>query len=85
MCNAAHLAEYVFVSLPCLERQKTCTWCDYKNSRKFTAINVNVDIILQRGLDHIQEALNDTSNMKQICPKCNNLWKINEEYGPYTL
>lgn len=83
MCNAAHLAEYTFMSLPSLQRQKICTFCHYINERKFTAVSVNVDILLQKGLEHIQAALNDTRDIKQICPKCNNLCKIKEEYGPH--
>lgn len=85
MCNAAHLAEYVFVSLPSLQRQKICTSCPYTNEQKFTVVSVNVDILLQKGLEHIQAALNDACDIKQTCPKCDNLCKINEEYGPHIM
>lgn len=32
---------------------------------KFTAVSVNVDILLQKGLEHIQAALNDTSDINK--------------------
>lgn len=85
MCNAAHLAEFTFASLPSFTRNKTCTVCNYSNERKFTAISINVDILLNRGLENIQEALNDTITLKQACVKCNNLCDINENYGPQII
>jgi len=79
MCNAAHLAEHVFLSVPSLERNKICTLCNYTNNRKFTAVSVNVDILLNKGLQHIQESINDTNSTKQTCPKCNNPCTIIEK------
>lgn len=76
MCNAAHLAEYTFVSLyPILSlypKKKTCKVCDFSNKRKFTAFSINIDIIMNKSLQSIQETLNDTLTLKQTCVKCNN-------------
>lgn len=85
MCNAAHLAEFTFASLLSFTRNKTCTVCNYSNERKFTAISINVDILLNRGLENIQEVLNDTITLKQACVKCNNLCDISENYGPQII
>jgi len=85
MCNVAHLAEHAFVSLPSLQRNKICPSCNYVNNRTFTAVSVNVDILLHKGLQHMQESINDTNSPKQMCPKCNNPCKINEKYGPHIM
>jgi len=80
MCNAAHLAEYTFQTLSSLQRDKTCTTCNYVNNRKFTAVSINVNIILHEGWQYIQESINDMRSTKQMCPKCDSPYKINEEY-----
>lgn len=81
MCNAAHVAEHTFTYLPSLERIKTCTTCNDSNNRKFTCISINVDILLNKGLQYIQEAINDAIISKQTCIKCNNTCEIIENYG----
>lgn len=85
MCNAAHLAEYTFVALPSFIRNKTCKVCNVSNERKFPAMSINVDILLNRGLQDIQDALNDTLTFKQTCIKCNNACDIYETYGPQIM
>lgn len=85
MSNAAHLAEYTFVSLPSITRIKTCKVCNISNERKFTAMSINVDILLNKGLQNIQDALNDTMTLRQTCVKCNNAYEINENYGPQIM
>lgn len=82
MCNAVHLAEYALASLPSLRRSKNYETCDYYNERDFIAICVNVDVLLHKGLQHIQDAINDVIMPKQICIKCNNLCHVVEKYGP---
>lgn len=85
MCNAAHLAEFTFASLPSLRRSKKCEICGYCNERNFTTISVNVDILLHKGLLHIQDAINDVIMPKQTCIKCNNSCHVTEEYGPQII
>lgn len=81
MCNAAHLAEYTFASLPSLRRIKNCKICNYSD-RNFTTISVNVDILLHKGLRHTQDAIDDANLPKQSCIKCHNSYHIIEKYGP---
>lgn len=85
MCNAAHLAEYTFASLPSLHRSKKCQMCNYSNERNFTAISINVNILLQKGLQYIQEAINDAIATTQHCVKCNNSYTVSEKYSPQIL
>lgn len=85
MCNAAHLAEYTFLSLPSVHRIKKCKSCDYSNERNFVTLSTNVNVILQKGLEYIQEAVNDAITPKQCCVKCNNLCDKTEEYGPQII
>ncbi|KYN14575.1 hypothetical protein ALC57_13209, partial [Trachymyrmex cornetzi] len=47
--------------------------------------SINVDIILHKGLQYIQESINDVVSTKQKCPKCDNPCHINEEYGPHII
>lgn len=68
MCNAAHLAEHTFFPLPSLERIKTCKMCDYSNNRKFILLGINVDVLLDKGLGYVQNAIDDTIS-KHTCMK----------------
>jgi len=85
MCNAAHLAEYTFASLPSLRRSKNCETCDYCNERDFKTISVNVNVLLHKGFQHIQEAIDDVIMSKQICIKCSNSCHVTEKYGPQII
>ncbi|EZA52146.1 hypothetical protein X777_08658 [Ooceraea biroi] len=89
MCNAAHLAEYTFVSFPSLHRKKTCTNCKYSNEKSYTAISINVDIVLNQGFQHIQDVIEDiirhNKTSKQTCIQCYNLCDITETYGPHII
>lgn len=85
MCNAAHLTEYAFISLSSFTRDKTCKVYNLSNERKFTAMSINVDILLNKGFQSIQDVLNDTLTLKQACVKCNNSCYINENYGPHIM
>ena len=55
MCN---LAEYTFLSLPSVHRIKKCKTCDYANERNFLTLSISVNVILQKGFEYIQEAVN---------------------------
>lgn len=85
MCNAAHLAEHTFVNLPSLRRTKICKTCNFLNDRKYIFISINVNILLQKGLQNIQEAIDDTTVVQHSCIKCNNLCDIQENYGPQIM
>lgn len=85
MCNAALLAEYIFLPLPSVDRNKICTNCHYTNEKKFAVISVNVDILLNKGLQYVQDAINDTSVLKQTCVKCKNSCEIIEKYDPQII
>jgi len=50
MCNAAHIAEYIFLPLPSVEKNKICKSCHYTNEKIFAIISVNVNILLNKGL-----------------------------------
>lgn len=68
-CNAAHLAEYLFNNEPSCIYNKSCS-CNVVNTRKTITCSVNVDILLQEGLQHMQRAINDVGNMRSKCT-CN--------------
>jgi len=61
-----HLADYLFLNEPSCTITTTCT-CDIKKSRRILTLNINVDILLQDGLQHMQRAINDIRNVNSIC------------------
>lgn len=81
MCNAAYLAEHAFMNLPSIQRTKICKRCSFQNERNFIFISINVNILLQKGLQDIQEAIDDINNTKHTCIKCKNECDITEKYG----
>lgn len=66
-----HLADYLFQNEPSCTATTTCT-CGVTESRRTITLNVNVDILLQEGLHHMQHDINDVTNVKRssICPTC---------------
>lgn len=61
-CNAAHLAEYIFKSAPSCIFQKSCT-CQHTHTRQTITCCVNINILWQEGLHHIQRAINDVQEL----------------------
>lgn len=57
-CNAAHLAEYLFKNEPSYIYNKYCL-CDIVNTRQIITCNVNIDILLQEGLQYMQKIIDD--------------------------
>jgi len=65
-CNAAHLAEHLFINAPSYEFVKSCT-CGATNSRTSVICNINVDILFHQGLQNMQQAIDDTRNITSKC------------------
>lgn len=60
-CNAAHLAEYLFMTTPSLIKTKICQKCNHSNIRNLTLVNIDVNVILQNGLNCIQQAIENAT------------------------
>lgn len=58
--------------MPSITRKSLCHQCDYDNTRKFSTLCINVDILLNEGLGKIQKAINDTlfTTITKSCPTC---------------
>jgi len=80
-CNAAHLVEYVLY--PSYIRSLYCKTCKATSKRSFTFLNINVDIILQNGPGHMQEAINSAINTNYICTNCKKMQNYNLTYSPH--
>lgn len=80
-CNVAHLITYLFTDMPSCQRTINCS-CISSRTRQTVELNINVDILLYKGLQHVQEAIDDASMVKTKCKQC---LKSNEniEYGPH--
>lgn len=85
MYNVAHLAEYTYSSISSLTRINIYKTCNTAKKCKFNAVSINFDILLNKGLQNIQDVLNDTMTLKQTCIKCGNFYEIDEKYGPQVI
>lgn len=83
-CNAAHLAEYLFENEPSCVYSKSCSY-DTANVRRTVTCNVNVDILLQEGLQHMQRAIDDVRNISSKCRSCDTLAKTTITYGNHII
>jgi len=82
-CNAAHLAKYILH--PSYTRSLYCNTCKTRSERNFTFLNINVDIIFQKGPSHMQDAINSAINTNYICKNCKNPQDYDLIYGPHVL
>lgn len=81
-CNVAHLITYLFSDLPSCSIITECL-CASARTRQTVELHINVNILLNKGLQHVQEAIDDALNISSKCKKC--LENVNEstEYGPH--
>lgn len=86
-CNVGHLIDILFSQEPSITRIKNCNNCNYIQSRNFSVLHINVDMLIEKGLGTIQEAINDTKfNDKEYavkCDQCNGTVKRTHSYSPH--
>jgi len=82
-CNVAHLAEHILY--PSYSRSLYCNNCKTTSERNFTFLNINVDIILQNGPGHMQDAINSAINSNYICKNCKKVQDYNLMYNSHIL
>lgn len=81
-CNVAHLTTYLFTDVPSYRKTIECL-CTSSRTKQIVELNLNVDILLCKGLQHMQAAIDDALAVTTRCKKC--LANVNEnvEYGPH--
>lgn len=72
----------MFIDIPSCQKTIVCP-CGSSRTSKVTELNVNVDILLCKGLQYIQEAIDNVSAIMTKCKKCLNTVVENIEYGPH--
>lgn len=80
ICNVAHLTDYLFQNEPSCISTITCV-CGTRESRPTITCNINVDIILQEGLQYMQRAIDDARNISSTCRTCSTLKEYCNTYG----
>jgi len=83
-CNAAHLTEYLFKNEPSCVFTRSCS-CGDMHLRTTITCNVNVDILLQEGLTHMQRAIDDIKNIQSKCHTCGALAETSVTYGKHVI
>jgi len=85
-CNVDNIIQILFTDLPSVTRITKCSKCDYMQCRNLRTLCINVEIVLKKGFNYIQEAIDDTENLnvsQVLCKKCcANLERIHE-YGSH--
>lgn len=84
MCNVSHLAESLFIRDPSYVKSISCS-CGYKVTRSTVWVTVNVDILMEKGLQHMQEAIDDAPIINVVCHKCKKTVMEERVYGPHLL
>lgn len=86
-CNVAHLAEYLLQDIPSCITTYNCNNCDHSYRRISPICNINVDIILQYGLNNMQQAItNDIITRKEsTCSNCKQGINRNISYGSHLI
>lgn len=83
-CNVAHLTEYLFKNEPSCVFTRSCS-CGDMHSRQTITCNVNIDILLQEGLAHMQRAIDDTQNIQSECHTCGASAETSVIYGNHVI
>jgi len=83
-CNVVHLTTYLFTDIPSCQKTIKCS-CTSSRTRQTVELNLNVDILLCKGLQHMQEAIDDTLIVTSKCRKCSATINENVEYGPHLI
>lgn len=81
-CNVAHLISYLFTDTPSCQKTIVCP-CGSSQTKQITELNINVDILLYKGLQYMQEAIDNTLTVRTKCRKCLDTVVENVEYGPH--
>lgn len=68
-CNVAHLITYLFSDIPSCRIINECL-CASSRTRQTVELHVNVDVLLNKGLQHMQEAVDDALAITSTCRKC---------------
>lgn len=85
-CNIDHIIQILFPDVPSVTRYTKCSNCSSMQLRNLPTLCINVGILLKKGFNYIQEAINDTENLNSSqasCKKCNCLLERTHEYGPH--
>lgn len=83
-CNVAHLTTYLFMDVPSCQKTIECL-CTSSRTRQTVELNLNVDILLCKGLQHMQETIDDASMVTTKCRQCLATVNENIEYGSHLL
>lgn len=81
-CNVSHLLSYLFTDIPSCKITTNCP-CTSSKTRQLVELNINIDILLCKGLQYMQDAINDTLAITPKCRKCFERVEENYEYGPH--
>lgn len=86
-CNAAHLTEFIFQNMPSITNIYECDECGYTYSRTSAICNINVNEILNNGLNNIQNAINDEviTKLTTHCKQCRKGVRYNIAYGVHLI
>ena len=86
-CNVAHLADYLFESIPSYITEYNCDKCGYSHKRTSPTYNINTDEILKNGFNNMQQAIDDTTicAKKATCYKCKNTTTRTITCGPHII
>ena len=85
-CNVAHLAEYLFRKSPTYHWTKSCGKCGLTNERSCQFLPINVNVILTKGFNYLQEAIEDTALCSIYnCKDCNIPCKVQTSYGCHVM
>lgn len=83
--NVAHLAEYLFRTIPSCIKIKSCDYCDKSNVRQLPLVNIDVNIILRNGLINIQQSIEEAVLMRGTCGTCKRTCTEATEYGSHII
>lgn len=81
-CNVAHLINYLFSDIPSCQKNIVCP-CGFSRTNNISELNINVDILFCKGLQYMQEAIDNTLAVTTKCKKCSNTIVENIKYGPH--
>lgn len=86
-CNVGHLITYLFQNAPSCRLTTVCP-CGYLRRRQSIELNINIDVLLYKGLQYMQDAIDDglANGLTTLkCRKCLANTRENIEYGPHVF
>lgn len=84
-CNVAHLAEYLLEGIPSCIKTNSCATCFESRVRKLTFVSINVNLLLEKEFEHIQEAVDIAHTQFSIYKFCNGPATLSAEFGPHII